>query len=79
MNTTPLVVLTLFIILGLYDFGVVYFGKGVESSVSRCLQRAGFKSPMFVLMLGMVMGHLFFAMKPECDCPVPVDKIQEKS
>lgn len=72
MKTTPLVVLTLMIILGVYDFGVVYFGNGVQSSVSRALERAGFRSPMFVLMIGLVCGHLFFAMSPECVCPLPI-------
>jgi hypothetical protein len=71
METTPLVVFTLFIILGLYDgFVVFYKGRGsyIGESVSRCLQRTGFKSPLFVFMMGAIMSHLFWYMSPECDC-----------
>lgn len=71
MNTTASGLLTVFIILGVYDFAVVYFGGGIQSSISRCLERAGFKSPMFVLAIGIIIGHIWFNMKPECDCPVP--------
>lgn len=75
MSITSLVVFTLFIILGLYDaFVVFYRGKGsnIGESVSRMLQRTGFRSPLFVFMFGLIMGHLFFYMKPECDCPAEV-------
>lgn len=76
MSITALVVFTLFLILGLYDGFVVFWnGKGsnIGESVSRLLQRTGFKSPLFVFMFGLIMGHLFFYMQPECDCSVPIE------
>jgi len=69
MTTTAIVILSAFIILGIYDAWVV-FSKGVGSSISRNLQRLGFRSPVAMLVIGTLIGHLWFSMEPECPkCP----------
>lgn len=65
MTTTAIVILTAFIVLGIYDAYVV-FSKGVGSSISRQLEKLGFKSPVAMLVIGIIIGHLWFAMEPEC-------------
>jgi hypothetical protein len=65
MTTTAILILTVFIVVGIYDAAVV-FKRGVGSSVSRCLQRLGFRSPIAMLVIGTIIGHLWFEMEPEC-------------
>lgn len=77
METTPLVVFTLFIILGLYDAVAVYIRGGVKTSVSRFLERIGFKSPPFIFMMGLIMGHLFFALEPDCSEEIKKAKLEQ--
>lgn len=75
MPTTSIVVLSACIIVGIWDAIVVARSKGnIGSSVSRFLQKLGFRSPVFVLMVGIVLGHVWFEMEPENDCPV--DKVE---
>lgn len=79
MTTTAMVVLAFMIGLGLYDVYAVGTAKGdVSTSVSRFVQKLGFKSPMFVLVFGILVGHWFFYMTPECDCPAPQKVEQHK-
>lgn len=69
MGTTEIIILAAFITLGIYDAWVV-FSKGVGSSISRALEKLGFKSPIAMLVIGIIIGHLWFAMEPECPkCP----------
>lgn len=68
MDTTELVIFTALLAVGLYDAYVV-FTKGVGSSVSRAMERLGFKSPLAVFVVGAVIGHFWFGMKPACECP----------
>lgn len=64
MKLTPLVVTTLIIILGIYDLWAVAFG-GVESSVSRFMQEAGFSRPTVVFVVGYICGHWWGYMPPK--------------
>lgn len=71
MTTTSIIVLSACIVVGIWDAIVVARSKGnIGSSVSRFLQKLGFRSPVFVLMIGIVLGHVFFEMEPESDCTV---------
>jgi hypothetical protein len=57
------------IILGVYDLFVAFWG-GLDSSISRAMQDAGFKSPTIPFVLGYICGHWFGYMKPNCPkCP----------
>lgn len=67
MDNTEIIILATFIFLGIYDAWIV-FSKGVGSSISRALERLGFKSPVAMLVIGIIIGHLFFNMRPE-ECP----------
>lgn len=64
MKLTPLIVTTLVIILGIYDLWAVAFG-GVESSVSRFMQEAGFARPTVVFVVGYICGHFWGYMPPK--------------
>lgn len=78
MTNTAIVVLAACIIVGLWD-AVVVARTGIGTSVSRFLQKLGFKSPVFVLMIGIVLGHVFFEMEPEapdCAVVVPTEMLQ---
>lgn len=39
--------------------------KGKQESISAHIIRASHKYPLFVLLLGIVLGHLFWSMKTE--------------
>lgn len=71
METTAIVLLSAFIALGIFDAYVVW-KEGVSSTISRALQRLGFRSPVAMLVIGMIIGHIFFAMEPE-PCPVCIE------
>lgn len=68
MHPTAIVILSLFIAAGIYDAFIVYT-QGVGGSISRYLQKLGFRSPVAMLVIGIIIGHLWFAMEPE-PCPV---------
>ena len=65
MHPTAIVILSLWIAAGIYDAWVV-FTQGVGGSISRYLQKLGFRSPLAMLVVGTIIGHLWFAMEPEC-------------
>jgi len=64
MDTTEILILTAFIVIGIYDAYVV-FSKGVGSSISRALEQLGFKSPVAMLVIGIIIGHLWLNMRPQ--------------
>ena len=68
MHPTAIVILSLFIAAGIYDAFIVYT-QGVGGSISRYLQKLGFRSPVAMLVIGIIIGHLWFSMEPE-PCPV---------
>lgn len=67
MTTTGIFVTACFIVVGIYDL-IVVMKTGVGCSVSRFLQRSGFKSPIVAIVIGAILGHLFLYMPPE---PLP--------
>ena len=78
MNRTNLLVFCCILAIGVWDAYVVLIqGKAsnIDSSVSRSLERLGIKSKLFVFVVGAVIGHVWFAMDPECDCPIPVHEV----
>lgn len=76
MSTTGIVVTACFISLGIYDM-IVVMRKGVGCSISRFMQRVGFKSPIVCVVIGMLLGHFFMYMPPEC--PEKEEASTEKS
>lgn len=66
MSKAGLVVFIMLIVGGTIDLGFVLFG-GTGSSVSNFLINAGFKSPVFSIMAGACLSHLFFYMTPESE------------
>ena len=65
MHPTAIVILSLFLAAGIYDAFIVYT-QGVGGSISRYLQKLGFRSPVAMLVIGIIIGHLFFSMEPDC-------------
>ena len=65
MHPTAIVILSIFITVGIYDAFVVYT-QGVGGSISRYLQKLGFRSPVAMLVIGIIIGHLWFSMEPDC-------------
>lgn len=61
MSVTGLLITSIMVFIGLYD-AVVVMRRGVGCSVSRWAQRTGYSSPIFVLMIGYLLGHFFGAM-----------------
>lgn len=77
MGTTELVIFSLLLAAALYDAYVV-FTKGVSSSISRAMERLGFKSQLAVFTVGCIIGHFWFSLEPECPkCPVPAVQCDE--
>lgn len=75
MHPTAIVILSLFIAAGIYDAFIVYT-QGVGGSISRYLQKLGFRSPVAMLVIGIVIGHLWFAMEPDCTVlQLPVQEV----
>jgi hypothetical protein len=66
MEPTAIIITGLFITVALYDL-VLVVKNGVGCSVSRFMQRAGFKSPIFSVVLGMLLGHFWMYMPPESE------------
>ena len=58
MTTTGIFLVILFVTAGIYDF-IVVCKNGVGCSISRSMQRAGFRSPIVSLVIGALLGHLF--------------------
>jgi len=64
MSTTGIVVTGFLIAIALYDM-VVVIRKGVGCSVSRFIQRVGFKSPIVIFVTGALCGHFWLYLPPE--------------
>ena len=69
MHNTSLVIFILFIVAGIWDFGCCVF-SGVGSTISATMISFGFKSPFSVLVIGMIIGHLWFYCYPVVNCAV---------
>jgi hypothetical protein len=65
MTKTSMIVTGTIIALGIYDLTVVAFG-GVDSSVSRFFQNAGFQSPFIAFTVGYICGHFWGFMAQKC-------------
>lgn len=50
---------TLLILLLIYDFGALFFG-GYKATVSAQLLKFSMAFPIVALMIGILMGHLFW-------------------
>lgn len=75
MTYTKLFVTIAMIIIGLYDAVAVTF-FGVDGSISRYIQNLGFSSPIFVLMVGFLLGHFWGYMPPEWYKKQPMKTVQ---
>lgn len=64
MTITAQIITAVVIGLGIYD-SVVVLRTGVGTSISRVMQRAGFRSPLVVFVVGFICGHIFGYMQPE--------------
>lgn len=78
MDTTELVIFSALLAIGLYDAYVV-FTKGVGSSISRAMERLGMRSQLAVFVVGAIIGHFWFGLKPECDCQTKIDSTEKLS
>jgi len=58
MSLTGMILTGMFVTLGIYDI-VAAFRGGVNSTVSRAMQMAGFRSPTVLFVLGGLFGHCF--------------------
>jgi len=78
MKNTALVITICMIVLGIYDFYVVAF-LGMDSTISRCCQVAGFRSPIFGLFIGFLLGHFFGYFPPRWQsAELLVDQMSKK-
>lgn len=69
MSTPGLIVFIIFVAAGIYDFALVLF-SGTGSSISAFMVDAGIRSPLWLCVLSMVIGHFVFGMrKTEAVCP----------
>ena len=63
MKWAGVVVITAIIIIGIYDFSVVYL-TGNMSSISTFFYNIGIRSPLFVFGVGVCVGHFWLAVYP---------------
>jgi len=61
MSVTGMVLTAVVVMLGIYDI-IAAFRGGVNSTISRAMQMAGFRSPTVVFVLGAIFGHCFLQM-----------------
>lgn len=61
-------VFTAFVIAGIYDFAAVYVLDGFPS-ISLLTKNVGINLRFTDLVIGMVIGHLFFYMERPCSRP----------
>jgi hypothetical protein len=64
MTRTAMVITACVCVAGIYDLIAVFTG-GVEPSISRVMQQAGFDAPMVVFAVGFVAGHIFGYLPPK--------------
>ncbi len=65
MTLTKMIITAAIIILGVYDLFAAFWG-GVDSTISRVMQDAGFRSPTIPFVLGYIAGHVLGYMPPKC-------------
>lgn len=58
MGLTGMILTGAFVALGIYDILAAFRG-GVNSTISRAMQTAGFRSPTVLFVLGGLFGHCF--------------------
>lgn len=75
MSVTAQIITAVVIGLGIYDL-VVVLRTGVNTSISRVMQRAGLKSPLVAFVVGFICGHCFGYMQPESE-PVTGEREQK--
>lgn len=61
MNLTVLFMLMLVLTVAIFDVWVI-FSKGKRESISAWIIRESKNYPLVVLLLGIVLGHLFWSM-----------------
>jgi hypothetical protein len=64
MSLTGIIITGILITIALYDL-VVVVKHGVGCSVSRFMQKVGFRSPIFSFVTGAIIGHFWLYMPPE--------------
>jgi hypothetical protein len=72
MDITVIVIVCTVIIWGVYDIWTIA-KRGKKTSISAYIIRASYKYPLAVLLLGMLLGHLFWStrtddMYPNIEC-----------
>ena len=61
MNLTVIFMLSIILIVAIYDVWVIA-SKGKRESISAHIIRISKKMPLLTLLLGIVLGHLFWSM-----------------
>lgn len=59
-NKLAVIILTIFIVAGIYDFGAVYILHEKLPSISSLFSRYAFQFSFWEFVVGLTMGHLFF-------------------
>ena len=72
MNLTLIFIISIVIIVAVFDVWII-FKKGKSESVSAHIIRISKKLPLVTLLVGILLGHLFWSMKTddiykEIDC-----------
>lgn len=60
MKKTPVIILTIFIVAGIYDFGSVYVLPDKLPSISSLFSKYAFQFSFWEAVLFLTLGHLFF-------------------
>lgn len=58
MKLTKIICISSAIFIGIADAVLVYF-YGIDGSISRWMQDTSYSAPLFVVMLGFLLGHFF--------------------
>lgn len=64
MSLTVIFIIIVVIAIAIFDVYII-MKKGKQESISAYIIRGSHKYPLMVLLLGIVLGHLFWSMKTE--------------
>jgi len=65
MTLTKMIITAAIIILGVYDLFAAFWG-GVDITISRVMQDAGFSHPFVAFVVGGICSHFWMYMPPKC-------------
>ena len=64
MDITVILIIATCLVWAVYDVWII-IKRGKKTSISAYIIRGAYKYPLVVLLLGMLLGHLFWSMRTD--------------